>query len=149
QRDKVRGLRELVERELKGRTLVFSKTRRGVDYVAEQLDSAGVRVGALHGDMDQRRRDQVVQRFRAGALDVLIATNVAARGLDIRGIRHAVNFAVPQNGEEYVHRIGRTGRAGREGKAIPFVCERDVAEFDVLLEAFGDRLHKQELELYA
>ena len=148
QRDKLRGLHELIERELKGRTLVFSRTRRGVDFVAEQLGGAGVRVGALHGDMDQRRRDQVVQRFRAGELDILIATNVAARGLDIPEITHVVNYDVPQNPEEYVHRIGRTGRAGREGKAITFVCERDINEFDVLLEAFGDRLRKEDLHLY-
>jgi ATP-dependent RNA helicase DeaD len=148
QRDKVRGLHELIERELKGRTLVFSRTRRGVDYVAGRLSDAGVRVGALHGDMEQRRRDQVVQRFRAGELDILIATNVAARGLDIPEITHVVNYDVPMNAEEYVHRIGRTGRAGREGKAITFVCEYDVAEFDVLVAAFGDRLQKEELRLY-
>jgi ATP-dependent RNA helicase DeaD len=148
QRDKVRGLHELIERELKGRTLVFSRTRRGVDYVARQLSDAGVRVGALHGDMEQRRRDQVVQRFRAGELDILIATNVAARGLDIPEITHVVNYDVPMNAEEYVHRIGRTGRAGREGKAITFVSEYDVAEFDVLVAAFGERLHKEDLHLY-
>ncbi len=148
QRDKLWGLRELVRRELGGRTLVFSRTRRGVDYVAEQLGGQGIRVGALHGDMDQGRRDRVVQQFRAGELDILVATNVAARGIDIPEITHVVNFDVPQNAEEYVHRIGRTGRAGREGKAITFVCERDLAEFDVLLQAFGDRLHKEELELY-
>ncbi|RLT27731.1 MAG: DEAD/DEAH box helicase [Chloroflexi bacterium] len=148
QRDKLHGLHELIERELKGRTLVFSRTRRGVDFVAEQLGNAGVRVGALHGDMDQRRRDQTVQRFRDGQLDILIATNVAARGLDIPEITHVVNYDVPQNPEEYVHRIGRTGRAGREGKAITFVCERDIAEFDVLLGAFGDRLRKEDLRLY-
>ena len=149
QRDKVRGLRELIDRELKGRTLIFLRTRRGVDYLAEVLGNMGVRVGALHGDMEQRRRDVVVQRFRDGELDVLIATNVAARGLDIPEITHVVNFDVPQNPEEYVHRIGRTGRAGRAGKAITFVCERDFAEFDVLLNAFGDRLQKEQLELYA
>src|SRR5262249_54263995 len=149
QRDKVRGLRELIERELKGRTLVFSKTRRGVDYVAEQLDSTGVRVGALHGDMDQRRRDQVVQRFRAGALDVLIATNVAARGLDIPEITHVVNFDVPQNAEEYVHRIGRTGRAGREGKAITFVCEWDMGEWDAIKANFPEQIRQEQLALYS
>ena len=148
QRDKVRGLKELIERELRGRTLVFSRTRRGVDYLADQLQGAGIRVGALHGDMDQRKRDQVVQQFRGGQLDILVATNVAARGLDIPEITHVLNYDVPQNAEEYVHRIGRTGRAGREGKAITFVCERDMAEFDTLLAAFGDRLQKEHLELY-
>jgi superfamily II DNA/RNA helicase len=149
QRDKTRGLKELIERELRGRTLVFSRTRRGVDYLKDQLQTAGIRVGALHGDMEQRKRDQVVQQFRAGGLDILVATNVAARGLDIPEITHVLNYDVPQNPDEYVHRIGRTGRAGREGKAITFVCERDIVEFDALLAAFGDRLHKEHLELYA
>jgi ATP-dependent RNA helicase DeaD len=147
-RDKQRGLAELVRRELKGRTLVFTKTRRSADRLSERLQADGIQVGALHGDMDQRRRDRVVEAFRAGNLDILVATNVAARGLDIPEITHVVNFDVPQNAEEYVHRIGRTGRMGREGKAITFVSERDVAEFDTLLQAFGDRLHKERLELY-
>ena len=112
-RDKAKGLRELVESELKGRTLVFCKMKRGVDRLEADLARQGVRVGALHGDMDQRRRERVVQEFRAGELDVLIATNVAARGLDIPEITHVVNYDVPQNPEEYVHRIGRTGRAPR------------------------------------
>ncbi len=147
-RDKLRGLRELVERELKGRTLVFLRTRRGVDYVSAQLRGMGVSAGALHGDMDQRRRDQVVRHFRQGELDLLVATNVAARGLDIPEITHVVNFDVPQNAEEYVHRVGRTGRAGRHGTAITLVSEHDLGEFDVLLAVFGDRMREERLELY-
>lgn len=148
QRDKAAGLRELVERELKGRTLIFCKMKRGVDRLAEDLDRRGVRVGALHGDMDQRRRDRVVERFRDGDLDVLIATNVAARGLDIPEITHVVNFDVPQNAEEYVHRIGRTGRAGREGKAITFVGEWEFDEFQRVLDEFEEELTKEQLDLY-
>ena len=148
-RDKAKGLRELVERELKGRTLVFCKMKRGVDRLEGDLARQGVRVGALHGDMDQRRRDRVVQDFREGALDVLIATNVAARGLDIPEITHVVNYDVPQNPEEYVHRVGRTGRAGRGGKAITFVSEWDMREWDAILDAFGDRLHREELSIYS
>ncbi|MDA0351322.1 MAG: DEAD/DEAH box helicase [Chloroflexi bacterium] len=149
QRDKTAGLRELVRRELKGRTLVFCKMKRGVDRVAEDLERRGVRVGALHGDMDQRRRDRVVERFRAGELDILIATNVAARGLDIPEITHVVNFDVPQNAEEYVHRIGRTGRAGRDGKAITFVGEWEFDEFQRVLDEFGDEIRQEQLDLYA
>jgi ATP-dependent RNA helicase DeaD len=149
ERDKVRGLRELIDRELRGRTLVFSRTRRGVDRLAERLQGLGVNVGALHGDMDQRRRDRVVERFRAGELDILIATNVAARGLDIPEITHVVNYDAADNAEEYVHRTGRTGRMGREGKAISFVSEVDIGRFDVLRETFGDRLTRDRLEMYA
>ncbi|MSQ30024.1 MAG: DEAD/DEAH box helicase [Dehalococcoidia bacterium] len=147
-RDKAAGLRELIERELKGRTLVFCKTKRAVDMLEANLSRMGVRVGALHGDMDQRHRDHVVADFRTGTLDVLVATNVAARGLDIPEITHVLNFDVPQNAEEYIHRIGRTGRAGREGKAITFVSEWDMAEFDTIRAEFGERLHEERLDLY-
>ena len=148
-RDKARGLRELVDQELKGRTLIFCKMKRGVDRLEADLARQGVRVGALHGDMDQRRRERVVQEFRSGELDVLIATNVAARGLDIPEITHVVNYDVPQNPEEYVHRIGRTGRAGRDGKAITFVSEWDMREWDAIASAFGDHLRREELSIYS
>ncbi len=148
QRDKVNGLRELIDRELRGRTLVFSRTKRGVDRLASELQGRGINVGALHGDLDQRRRDSIVRRFRNGELDILIATNVAARGIDIPEITHVVNYDVPDNAEEYVHRTGRTGRAGREGKAITFASEMDLDRFDVLREVFGDRLRKERLDLY-
>ena len=148
-RDKAKGLRELVERELKGRTLVFCKMKRGVDRLEADLARQGVRVGALHGDMDQRHRERVVRAFRDGELDVLIATNVAARGLDIPEITHVVNYDVPQNPEEYVHRIGRTGRAGRDGKAITFVSEWDMREWDAIVDAFGEHLRREELAIYS
>ena len=90
----------------------------------------------------------MIADFRTGTLDVLVATNVAARGLDIPEITHVLNFDVPQNAEEYIHRIGRTGRAGREGKAITFVSEWDMAEFDTIGAEFGERLHEERLDLY-
>ena len=148
QRDKVSGLRELIERELRGRTLVFSRTKRGVDRLANELQGRGINVGALHGDLDQRRRDRMVRSFRNGELDILIATNVAARGIDIPEITHVVNYDVPDNAEEYVHRTGRTGRAGRDGKAITFASEMDIDRFDVLRETFGDLLRRERLDLY-
>jgi len=95
--------------------------------------------------MDQRRRDQVVQRFREGALDILIATNVAARGLDIPKITHVVNYDVPQNVEEYVHRIGRTGRAGRSGEAILFIAPRERNMLRVIERATRQTLEQMEL----
>jgi ATP-dependent RNA helicase DeaD len=122
--------------------------KRGVDHLARELDRDGVRVGALHGDMDQRRRDSVVREFREGSLDVLIATNVAARGLDIPEITHVVNYDVPQNVEEYVHRVGRTGRAGRDGKAITFVSEWDMGPFDAIASGVGINIAREELDLY-
>src|SRR5690606_20556674 len=106
QRDKVRAMRELIVSELKNRSLIFCNMKRSVDHLARELARDGLNVRALHGDLDQRQRDRVVQEFRAGEIDAVIATNVAARGLDIPEITHVVNYDVPQNLEEYVHRIG-------------------------------------------
>ncbi|MGE3961261.1 MAG: DEAD/DEAH box helicase [Dehalococcoidia bacterium] len=148
QRDKVKAMRELIERELKGRSLIFCNMKRSVDHLARELERDGVSVRALHGDLDQRQRDRVVQELRSGKLDAVIATNVAARGLDIPEITHVVNYDVPQNLEEYVHRIGRTGRAGRDGKAITFVCEWDVDQFDAIQQGVPAGIRREELHLY-
>lgn len=148
QRDKVRAMRELIERELKGRSLIFCNMKRSVDHLARELGRDGVSVRALHGDLDQRQRDRVVQEFRAGQIDAVIATNVAARGLDIPEITHVVNYDVPQNLDEYVHRIGRTGRAGREGKALTFVSEWDVDAFDEIRAGVPSGIRREQLDLY-
>jgi len=105
--------------------LVFCRTRVEVDALVETLNSHGYRAAALHGGMQQRQRDQVMQRFRAGQSDLLIATDVAARGLDIKDLSHVVNYDLPASSEAYVHRIGRTGRAGKGGTAITFVEPRE------------------------
>ena len=105
--------------------IVFCKTRREVEVVAETLNASGHRALALHGGMEQRQRDQVMQAFRAGRADLLIATDVAARGLDIDHLSHVINFDAPADPEGYLHRIGRTGRIGREGVAITLVDPRD------------------------
>jgi len=148
QRDKVRAMRELIERELKGRSLIFCNMKRSVDHLARELSRDGLNVRALHGDLDQRQRDRVVQEFRNGEIDAVIATNVAARGLDIPEITHVVNYDVPANLEEYVHRIGRTGRAGRDGKAITLVCEWDMGSFDVIQKGVPAGIAREELNLY-
>jgi len=149
QRDKVRAMRELIVRELKNRSLIFCNMKRSVDHLARELSRDGLNVRALHGDLDQRQRDRVVQEFRAGEIDAVIATNVAARGLDIPEITHVVNYDVPQNLEEYVHRIGRTGRAGRDGKAITLVCEWDMDSFDTIQKGVPSGIRREELDLYA
>ncbi len=105
--------------------LVFCRTRHEVDSLAESLAGRGYRVEALHGGMTQDQRDRVMKRTRGGTVDVLVATDVAARGLDIEQITHVVNFDVPESPQTYIHRIGRTGRAGREGVAITFAEPRE------------------------
>jgi ATP-dependent RNA helicase DeaD len=105
--------------------LVFCRTRHEVDSLAESLAGRGFRVEALHGGMTQDQRDRVMKRTRGGTVDVLVATDVAARGLDIEQITHVVNFDVPESPQTYIHRIGRTGRAGREGVAITFAEPRE------------------------
>ena len=108
-------------------TLIFCNTRRHVDEVTDALLARGVRAAALHGEMRQTERDTVMARFRGGLLPVLVATDVAARGLDVEHVELVVNFDLPRQMENYVHRIGRTGRAGKSGKAVCFVTSRDYS----------------------
>ncbi|NLO77854.1 MAG: DEAD/DEAH box helicase [Methanomicrobiales archaeon] len=106
--------------------LVFCNTKRAVDELLSQLQTRGYFAEALHGDMKQVQRDRVMAKFRKGAIDVLIATDVAARGIDVDDVDLVINFDVPQDVEYYVHRIGRTARAGREGRAITFVGPKEI-----------------------
>ncbi len=107
-------------------TLVFCNTKKKVDEVVMELQARGYQAEGLHGDMTQSQRDRVMDKFRRGALEVLVATDVAARGLDVEGIEAVVNFDVPRDEEYYVHRIGRTARAGRTGYAFTFVVGREI-----------------------
>ena len=106
-------------------TIVFCRTRDEVDQLTESLNGRGYRAEALHGGMDQKQRDRVMARLRSRAIDLLVATDVAARGLDIDQLTHVVNYDVPSAPESYVHRIGRVGRAGREGTAITLAEPRE------------------------
>jgi superfamily II DNA/RNA helicase len=106
--------------------LVFTATKRDADSLADQLSAQGHSVAALHGDMSQRERNRTLLNMRNGKLRVLVATDVAARGLDVRGISHVINFDLPKFAEDYVHRIGRTGRGGESGIAISFASNRDA-----------------------
>ena len=105
--------------------IVFCRTRNDVDELTRTMNGRGYRAEALHGGLDQNARDRVMDSVRSGVSELLIATDVAARGLDIDTLTHVVNYSVPSASEAYVHRIGRVGRAGREGTAITFVEPRE------------------------
>lgn len=122
---KVQALGMVLDLETPTLALIFCRTRHEVDSLAEGLAGRGYRVEALHGGMSQEQRDRVMKKTRGGAVDLLVATDVAARGLDIDQISHVVNFDVPESPQTYIHRIGRTGRAGREGVAITFAEPRE------------------------
>lgn len=116
----------LVELEARrGQILVFVKSKHLADKLAKQLKQYGVKANALHGDLRQNRRRQVMQFFREGSVPVLVATDVAARGLDVEGMSCVINYDLPQCAEDYIHRIGRTGRAGSAGTALSFILEED------------------------
>ncbi len=114
----------LLSRSEGARTMVFVNTKAFIERVARALDRAGYRVGVLSGDVPQKKRDSLLKKFQAGQLDLLVATDVAARGLHIDGVSHVFNYDLPFEAEDYVHRIGRTARLGAEGDAISFACER-------------------------
>src|SRR3954447_9181663 len=121
---KAAALGRVLDLERPTATIVFCPTRDEVDQLTESLNGRGYRAEALHGGMDQKQRDRVMARLRSGAIDLLVATDVAARGLDIDQLTHVVNYDVPSSPESYVHRIGRVGRAGREATAIPLAEPR-------------------------
>ena len=116
--DKATLLEQLLKGDVMGRSLIFTKTKRGADKVAKNLNRSGIRSDAIHGDKSQNARNRILSDFRTGRFQVLVATDVAARGIDIDGITHVVNYDIPHEPESYVHRIGRTGRAGAEGVAL-------------------------------
>ena len=148
--DKLAGLEEVLRTDLEGeKTLIFCRTQVGVDRLTRRLQRARIRVEPIHGGMRQNQREAVMRSFRSGELKVLVATNVASRGLDIPEISHVINYDMPGNLEEYIHRIGRTGRIGNAGKAVTFVGEDDFAMLQTISKHVGDVLAKGRLSLYA
>ncbi|MDU1659280.1 MAG: ATP-dependent RNA helicase RhlB, partial [Stenotrophomonas maltophilia] len=122
--EKIPLLLGLLSRSEGARTMVFVNTKVFVERVARSLEKAGYRVGVLSGDVPQKKRESLLNRFQKGQLEILVATDVAARGLHIDGIKYVYNYDLPFDAEDYVHRIGRTARLGEEGDAISFACER-------------------------
>jgi superfamily II DNA/RNA helicase len=123
------------------RSLVFVRTKRGADRLVKRLESAGVRAVAMHGNKTQNQRERALAAFGSGKVATLVATDVAARGIDVSGVSHVINFDAPDDRESYVHRVGRTGRAGRTGIGITFV-EAEQAR-DVGKIAADLRLHRE------
>jgi ATP-dependent RNA helicase RhlE len=138
--EKLDWLAHFVRRDAAGPVLVFMRTKIGADRVARQLQAKRIRAAALHADRTQQERLQAVEGFRAGRHPVLVATDIAARGLDIEGIAHVVNFEVPDTAEAYVHRVGRTGRSGAEGHAITLVAPDEHRAWQALEKRVGLQL---------
>jgi superfamily II DNA/RNA helicase len=124
---KVETLIDLLEAE-RGLALVFVRTKRGADRLARKLEQRGVKAVAMHGDLSQGQRQRALERFESGRVTTLIATDVAARGLDLDDVTHVINFDPPEDGKSYTHRVGRTGRAGRSGTGVTLVLPDQQAD---------------------
>ena len=143
------ALGRVLDLEAPTATVVFCRTRDEVDQLTEALNGRGYRAEALHGGMDQQHRDRVMSRLRSQAIDLLVATDVAARGLDIGQLTHVVNYDVPSAPESYVHRIGRVGRAGREGTAITLVEPREHRMLKTIERSTGQPIRVEKLPAIA
>jgi ATP-dependent RNA helicase DeaD len=139
------ALTRILQKEKPTLALIFCNTKRGCDLVTRRLHEAGYRAEALHGDFSQARREAVLQKFRDGTLKLLVASDVAARGLDIEETSHVINYDTPDSPESYVHRVGRTSRAGREGKAITFVTKEDEGAMAAIEVFAGTRIREEPL----
>jgi len=137
QMDKVEMLARVLQATGRGLTMVFCRTKRTADQVAEALTVRGFAAAAVHGDLGQAQRERALRAFRHGKVDVLVATDVAARGLDVEDVTHVVNYECPEDDKAYLHRIGRTGRAGRAGVAVTFVDWSDVQRWKIINESLG------------
>jgi superfamily II DNA/RNA helicase len=135
--DKVEMLARVLQAEGRGLTMVFCRTKRTVASVAENLQARGFAVAAVHGDLGQGAREQALRAFRSGKIDVLVATDVAARGIDVEGVTHVINYECPEDEKTYLHRIGRTGRAGASGVAVTLVDWDDMPRWSLINDALG------------
>ena len=135
--DKVEMLARLLQARGRGLTMVFTRTKRTAQKVSDELVERGFAAAAVHGDLGQGAREQALRAFRAGKVDVLVATDVAARGIDVEDVTHVVNYQCPEEDKTYVHRIGRTGRAGKTGVAVTFVDWDDIPRWKAINDSLG------------
>ncbi len=135
--DKVELLARVLQADGRGLTMVFTRTKRTAQKVADELAERGFAAAAVHGDLGQGAREQALRAFRSGKVDVLVATDVAARGIDVEDVTHVVNYQCPEDEKTYIHRIGRTGRAGKTGVAVTFVDWDDMPRWKLINDALG------------
>jgi superfamily II DNA/RNA helicase len=135
--DKVELVSRVLQATGRGATMIFTRTKRTAQKVSDELAERGFKVGAVHGDLGQAAREKSLKAFRTGAIDVLVATDVAARGIDIEDVTHVINYQIPEDEQAYVHRIGRTGRAGKTGVAVTLVDWDELARWEMIDKALG------------
>jgi superfamily II DNA/RNA helicase len=135
--DKVEMVSRMLQARGRGATMVFTRTKRTAQKVSDELAERGFKVGAVHGDLNQGAREKALKAFRTGEIDVLVATDVAARGIDIDDVTHVINYQCPEDEQAYVHRIGRTGRAGKTGVAITLIDWDEIARWQMIDKALG------------
>jgi len=139
--NKVEILARILQSEDHGPSMIFCRTKRRAQAVADELTERGFAAGAVHGDLGQGAREQALRAFRNGKVDILVATDVAARGIDVEGVTHVINYECPDDEKTYLHRIGRTGRAGASGVAITFVDWEDVPRWQLINKTLGLPFH--------
>lgn len=135
--DKVELVSRVLQARGRGATMIFTRTKRTAQKVADELAERGFAVGAVHGDLGQVAREKALKAFRSGGIDVLVATDVAARGIDVDDVTHVINYQIPEDEQAYVHRIGRTGRAGKAGVAVTLVDWDELARWAMIDKALG------------
>jgi superfamily II DNA/RNA helicase len=133
--NKVEVTARILQARERGLTILFCRTKRAAQKVADELDFRGFAVGSVHGDLGQNARERALRAFRSGKIDVLVATDVAARGIDVPDITHVINYDAPEDADTYVHRVGRTGRAGATGIAVTFLTWEDLPRWKIIVKA--------------
>lgn len=146
--NKLDGLCRVLDVSQINLAIIFCRTKRGVDELVAGLEARGYEAEGLHGDLTQAQRNKVMRKFREGHVEILVATDVAARGLDIENVSHVINYDIPQDPESYVHRIGRTGRAGKTGIAISFVVPREYRQLRIIEKTINTRIKRCQLPTF-
>lgn len=148
EKQKFDTLTNLLDIHVPDLAIIFGRTKKRVDELTEGLQARGFRAEGIHGDLTQGKRTSVLNKFKFGRIEILVATDVAARGLDISGVTHVYNFDIPQDPESYVHRIGRTGRAGKAGEAISFITPREMPHLHLIEKVTKSKMKRMQAPSY-